>query len=84
MNVAADQLEVVVVVAAGNNAGEACSYSPDRASSFLNEGSHDPDGISWFFNTGSCVDVYALGNSVFSAAWAVHMVDQQVFFFFFW
>ena len=45
---ATDQFEVVVVVAAGNDAGEACSHSPGRASSSVHEGSHDPDdGISW-------------------------------------
>ena len=58
MNLATDQFEVVVVVAAGNNAGEACSKSLGKASSSVNVGSHDLDsGISWFSNTGSCVDV---------------------------
>ena len=54
VDLATGQFEVVVVVAAGNNAGEACSYILGRASSSLNDGSHDlDDGILWCSNAGS-------------------------------
>ena len=51
---ATDHFEVVVVVVACNKAVEACSYSLGRASSSLNDRSHDLDeGILWCSNTGS-------------------------------
>ena len=65
LDFATDKFEVVVVGAAGDNAGEACSYISGRASSSLDDGSHDLDeGISWCGNIGSCVDVYAPGDNI--------------------
>jgi len=68
VNTATNDYDAIVVVAAGNYASDGCSYSPGRAATSFNVGSHDlDDGISYFSNIGSCVDVYAPGNNILSA-----------------
>ena len=62
------QANVVTVVAAGNDSGNACSYSPARAASAITVGSTtSSDGMSSFSNYGSCVDIFAPGSSILSA-----------------
>ena len=56
---------VAVVVAAGNDGLDACNYSPASSSSVVTVGSStDADGLSWFSNTGPCVDLYAPGSDI--------------------
>jgi len=60
---------VVVVVAAGNDAKDACSYSPSSAAEAITVGSTtNTDAKSSFSNIGNCVDVYAPGSSIISAS----------------
>lgn len=60
---------VVVVVAAGNDGQDACSYSPSSAAKAITVGSTtSSDAKSSFSNTGSCVDVYAPGSNIVSAS----------------
>ena len=59
---------VITVVAAGNDTANACNYSPARASSAITVGSTDKtDGLSYFSNYGSCVDILAPGSDITSA-----------------
>ena len=59
---------VTVVVAAGNNSGNACSYSPARAANAITVGSTtNTDARSSFSNFGSCLDIYAPGSNILSA-----------------
>lgn len=59
---------VITVVAAGNDTDNACNYSPARASSAITVGSTDKtDGLSYFSNYGSCVDILAPGSDITSA-----------------
>ncbi len=59
---------VTVVVAAGNDNGNACSYSPARAASAITVGSTaNNDARSSFSNYGSCLDIFAPGSSITSA-----------------
>jgi subtilisin family serine protease len=59
---------VVVVVAAGNDADDACAYSPASASSAITVGSStSTDEPSSFTNYGECVDVFAPGSKILSA-----------------
>jgi serine protease len=59
----------LVVVAAGNDNRDACSYSPARATDAITVGSTDnKDSRSSFSNYGTCVDVFAPGSSI-TAAW---------------
>lgn len=59
---------VTVVVAAGNNNANACSYSPARAPLAITVGSTDStDTRSWFSNWGTCLDLFAPGSSITSA-----------------
>ncbi len=59
---------VTVVVAAGNNADDACNYSPATASSVLSVGATTSiDTKASFSNTGSCVDLMAPGQDIFSS-----------------
>lgn len=56
-----------VVVAAGNDAGDACQYSPASAADAVTVGSFDMDyGWSGFSNYGPCVDLAAPGSSLLS------------------
>ena len=60
---------VTFVVAAGNDNKIACGYSPASEPKAITVGSTTiTDGISWFSNYGTCVDVYAPGSSI-TAAW---------------
>jgi subtilisin family serine protease len=67
-------LDVVVVVAAGNDDGDACAGSPSGAGDVITVGSTEqspagkPDARSWFSNWGICVNVFAPGTSI-TAAW---------------
>lgn len=59
---------LTVVVAAGNSADNACSYSPARAPSAITIGAIDrTDAQASYSNFGSCVDVWAPGTSITSA-----------------
>lgn len=59
---------VTYVVAAGNAAADACSYSPASTASALTVGATtSTDGEASFSNYGSCVDLFAPGNSIYSA-----------------
>ncbi len=58
---------VTMVVAAGNDNSNACSYSPARAASAITVGSTtSSDSRSSFSNYGSCLDIYAPGSSITS------------------
>jgi subtilisin family serine protease len=71
VNTAANNLAnsgVFLAVAAGNQASNACNYSPASAASATTVGSTtSTDGRSSFSNTGSCVDIYGPGSSITSA-----------------
>lgn len=64
---------IVVVVAAGNNAGSACVKSPASAPSAITVAASDSaDGHAFFgsgqaSNAGGCVDIYAPGKNIKSA-----------------
>lgn len=58
---------VTFVVAAGNDNGDACNYSPARASNAITVGATtSSDARAWFSNYGSCVDIFAPGENVTS------------------
>ena len=58
---------IVVVVAAGNDANNACSYSPASASAAITVGaSTSSDNRASFSNYGSCLDIFAPGQSITS------------------
>ncbi len=58
---------ITMVVAAGNDNSNACSYSPARAASAMTVGSTtSSDSRSSFSNYGSCLDIYAPGSSITS------------------
>jgi len=64
----ADEAGIPVVVAAGNSNGDACNYSPARASGAITVGSTDiNDRLSSFSNHGTCVDILAPGSNILSA-----------------
>jgi subtilisin family serine protease len=59
---------VTVVVAAGNNADNACSYSPARAANAVTVGAtNSTDVRASFSNWGSCLDIFAPGENITSA-----------------
>ena len=59
---------VTYVVAAGNNAADACGFSPGSAPAALTVGATTSvDEQSSFSNFGGCVDIYAPGTSIYSA-----------------
>merc|ERR1719428_2240864 len=59
---------ITVVVAAGNDDDNACSYSPASADKVLTVGSTTrTDSRSYFSNYGSCVDIFAPGSDINSA-----------------
>jgi subtilisin family serine protease len=59
---------VTVVVAAGNNSADACSYSPARVPAAITvAASTSSDGFASYSNRGSCVDIVAPGTSIQSA-----------------
>jgi subtilisin family serine protease len=59
---------VTYVVSAGNDNSDACKQSPARVSEVITVASTDPNDYrySWS-NYGSCVDIFAPGNSITSA-----------------
>ena len=60
---------VVVVVAAGNSADDACNYQPAFIPSAITVGSTTSgDLVSSFSNYGTCMDIYAPGSSINSVA----------------
>jgi len=62
---------VVVAVAAGNDASNACNYSPGSTPQAITVGaSADFDAMSGFSNSGSCVDLFAPGQNIRSASYA--------------
>merc|ERR1712038_1098860 len=65
---AAVEAEVLMAVAAGNNANDACNYSPASAELVTSTGASDSsDSAASFTNYGSCVDIFGPGVSVLSA-----------------
>jgi subtilisin family serine protease len=59
---------VTYAVAAGNDWGDACYYSPARVAAVLTvAASTSVDERSWFSNYGRCVDLYAPGSDIPSA-----------------
>jgi aqualysin 1 len=59
---------VTMVVAAGNSNLDACGYSPSREPSAITVGSSNSlDSRSYFSNIGTCVDIFAPGESITSA-----------------
>jgi subtilisin family serine protease len=71
INAAVDSLTsmgIHVVVAAGNEAGDACLVSPASALTAIAVGATDPstDRIASFSNKGKCVDIFAPGVNIVS------------------
>lgn len=65
---AAHQAEVIMAVAAGNSAADACNYSPASAEDSICLGSTtNTDAMSSFSNYGSCIDIFGPGSSITSA-----------------
>lgn len=59
---------VVYAVAAGNSAANACNYSPSSAPAALTAGAtNNTDARAYFSNYGTCVDLFAAGQSITSA-----------------
>lgn len=55
-------------IAAGNDAADACNYSPASAPDAITVGATtNGDAVSSFSNQGKCVDVFAPGSSIYSA-----------------
>jgi subtilisin family serine protease len=64
------QAGVVLAVAAGNNAADACFFSPAAAPTAITVGATDQsDHQASYSNFGSCLDMYAPGSSI-TSAWA--------------
>ncbi|KAI9143060.1 peptidase S8/S53 domain-containing protein [Paraphysoderma sedebokerense] len=59
---------IPVVVAAGNNGNNACTYSPSSAPSAITVAAlNQTDQKPWWSNSGSCVDIWAPGVDITSA-----------------
>ena len=57
-----------IVVAAGNQRGDACDYSPASSDSVMTIGSMTlDDHVSLFSNKGKCIDFFAVGNDIRAA-----------------
>jgi len=82
---------IVVVVSAGNEASNACGYSPSSAESAITVGAttngcrsdygdrlFSQDSISYFSNYGSCVDVFAPGQKIDAASAAGDSYDNMM------
>lgn len=62
---------VAVVAAAGNEARDACGYSPARVAAAITVGASTSSDARWALsNTGSCVDLFAPGAEIVSAGHA--------------
>jgi subtilisin family serine protease len=62
---------VVTAVAAGNDSGNACSYSPARTPNALTVGSTtSSDARSSFSNYGTCLDIFGPGSSITSSSYS--------------
>ncbi len=62
---------VVYAAAAGNQGGDACSYSPARVAQALTVGATESgDSRGSYSNYGTCLDVFAPGTGVYSAGYA--------------
>ena len=60
---------ITVVVAAGNEAEDACFYSPASASGAISVGATDTmDRLTYFSNFGMCVDIFAPGDAITSTS----------------
>jgi subtilisin family serine protease len=60
---------VTYVVPAGNDAANACNYSPSRIPEAITVGATNAaDGVAAFSNHGSCVDLFAPGDAITSAS----------------
>ncbi|MEO7672838.1 MAG: S8 family serine peptidase [Pyrinomonadaceae bacterium] len=58
---------ITYVIAAGNNGGDACSYSPGRTPNAITVGaSRNTDARASYSNFGSCVDIFAPGSVITS------------------
>lgn len=58
---------VTVVVAGGNHASDACSFSPSRVADAITVGAVDPyDTIAEFSASGACIDIFAPGLGISS------------------
>lgn len=59
---------IVSVVAAGNQGGDSCDYSPASARTGIAVGATDSnDRVMTFSNTGACTDLFAPGHKIVSA-----------------
>lgn len=66
---------IVVVVAAGNDARNACQNTPAFVPSAITVGASDiDDRAAPFTNHGSCVDIFGPGTNIYSAGW---LADDQ-------
>lgn len=65
-------IDIVTIVAAGNDNDYACNYSPAAAFEAITVGSttNNYDQRSSFSNYGSCVDIYAPGENIYSSYFA--------------
>jgi subtilisin family serine protease len=69
---------IVVVAAAGNNAKDACAYSPGATPEAITVGAVDLDAAPWVYsNYGSCIDFYAPGVSI-ESAWYLTPTSSKV------
>ncbi|HPC83150.1 MAG TPA: S8 family serine peptidase [Thermoanaerobaculaceae bacterium] len=60
---------ITYVVAAGNQGGDACGYSPARLSAAITVGaSNDADNVWVYSNAGPCVDLFAPGTLITSSS----------------
>merc|ERR550525_936932 len=65
---AATRSGITVVVAAGNENSDACSFTPAYIPSAITVGSTDnKDHRSGFSNHGNCLDIWAPGSAIVSA-----------------
>jgi MYXO-CTERM domain-containing protein len=70
---------VTVVVAAGNNSGDSCAYSPSRVPSVLTvAATAQNDARASFSNFGTCVDIHAPGVGIVSIGIANDTATQTL------
>ena len=68
---------IPVVVAAGNSKIDACRVSPASAPNAITVGaSANGDGLPYFTNYGSCVDIFAPGHSIIGANYSCNDCSQ--------